>query len=66
MQFVMMPPLYVCHDVASTPTDSGPFEPTHVAIWSSLCGRSMWPLIVAPVVFGNAHAGTWPPPLTYG
>ena len=35
MQFVMMPLVYVCHEVASTPTDRGPFVPTQAAIWSS-------------------------------
>ena len=45
MQFVMMPPMYVCHDVASTPMEMGPLVDIHVAIWFSFCGRSSCPIM---------------------
>ena len=32
MQLVMIPPMYVCHEVASTPIEMGPLVDIHVAI----------------------------------
>jgi hypothetical protein len=40
MQFVMIPLMYVCHEVASTPMEIGPLEVIQVVICDSLFGRS--------------------------
>jgi len=70
IQSVRTPPVYVCHEVASTPMEMGPFVDIQVAICDSLLGRSWWPLIVAPtprlppLELLLSHAGTVPVPET--